>query len=162
SRRYADHLLSGAGRADGRWTSRQREDRFDRENLERAGDRRVARRDGARREAGRLPHLLGARERGLAQPAPHHGRVDSLHDRGGSRRVVLTLTTNGTRQRAELERLAPAFRNFIVSVSIDGHGPLFEYLRSGAKWTELVQNLDWLVRVPHVRTIVSPTMQNTN
>ncbi|PYQ29931.1 MAG: hypothetical protein DMF56_09400 [Acidobacteria bacterium] len=88
--------------------------------------------------------------------------LQMLVDRGWSRRVVLTLTTNGTRQRAELERLAPAFRNFIVSVSIDGHGPLFEYLRSGAKWTELVQNLDWLVRVPHVRTIVSPTMQNTN
>lgn len=88
--------------------------------------------------------------------------LQMLVDRGWSRRITITLTTNGTRQRPELERLAPAFRNVLVSVSIDGHGPLFEYLRSGATWRELAQNLDWLQRIPNVRTIVTPTMQNMN
>jgi len=85
-----------------------------------------------------------------------------LVDRGWSKRISLGLVTNGTRRRPELERLAPEFRSVFVSVSIDGYGKLFEYLRHGAKWGEMLANLEWLQSIPEMYLVVTPTMQNTN
>jgi SAM-dependent methyltransferase/pyruvate-formate lyase-activating enzyme len=85
-----------------------------------------------------------------------------LAERGWARRISLGLVSNGTRQQPELERLAPAFERVFVSVSIDGYGPLHEYLRYGAKWSELVRNLDWLQSISNIVVVATPTLQNLN
>lgn len=90
---------------------------------------------------------------------------DLLHllvERGWSRRISLGLVSNGTKRRPELEQLVTEFKRVFISVSIDGYGPLFEYLRHGAKWRELVRNLDWLQGLPNISLVATPTLQNTN
>jgi hypothetical protein len=49
-----------------------------------------------------------------------------------------------------------------VSVSIDGHGRLFEYLRHGASWEKLLDTLDWLAGLEGVGLAATPTLQNVN
>ncbi|HWW62216.1 MAG TPA: twitch domain-containing radical SAM protein, partial [Thermoanaerobaculia bacterium] len=85
-----------------------------------------------------------------------------LAERGWSQRITLGLVTNGTRQRAELEQLAPAFQSVYVGVSMDGCGALFEYLRHGASWPELVRNIEWFQSLPNVTVGATPTLQNLN
>jgi hypothetical protein len=58
--------------------------------------------------------------------------------------------------------LAPAFRGFNISISVDGYGPLYEYLRHGASWSRLVGNLDWFQDIANVMVAVTPTLQNAN
>lgn len=51
------------------------------------------------------------------------------------------------------------FSNVIVSASLDGHGPVFEYVRHGALWTDIEKNLDSLKKeCPHVNFLVSSTI----
>ncbi len=86
----------------------------------------------------------------------------ALVDRGVSNRVTIGLITNGQQRSEKLTELAPHFRSVGVSVSIDGYGPLYEYLRHGGSWDRLVENLDWLEMTPGVSVVVTPTLQNTN
>jgi MoaA/NifB/PqqE/SkfB family radical SAM enzyme/SAM-dependent methyltransferase len=85
-----------------------------------------------------------------------------LVERGWSRRITLTLLTNGTRPRPELERLIAEFKHVYVSVSIDGAGALFEYLRHGARWGDLIDTLAWLRGLPNCSLLATPTLQNVN
>jgi len=88
--------------------------------------------------------------------------LELLVERGSAKRIDLGLVSNGTRRHAQLERLVPEFRSVYVSVSIDGYGPMFEYLRHGARWSELVRNLEWLQAIPGLAIGVTPTLQNAN
>jgi MoaA/NifB/PqqE/SkfB family radical SAM enzyme/SAM-dependent methyltransferase len=88
--------------------------------------------------------------------------LSALVGRGVAPRLYVTLTTNGQHRSERLEQLAPQFRNFYVSVSIDGHGRLYEYLRHGASWRRLVENLRGFRRVPGLTVTVTPTLQNYN
>ena len=88
--------------------------------------------------------------------------LDELVARGVAPRIYVGLSTNGLQRNANLERLAPNFRGFNVSVSIDGYGTLYEYLRHGAAWPKLVENLTWLRGVPNVDVSIVPTLQNCN
>src|SRR5581483_2819836 len=57
--------------------------------------------------------------------------LSELVSRGVSNRVFVGLSTNGQQIHPKLAELAPRFRGFNVSVSIDGAGKLYEYLRHG-------------------------------
>jgi hypothetical protein len=82
--------------------------------------------------------------------------------RGLGKRIILSMSTNGTRQREELAQLAPAFRHVVLHLSIDGYGPMFEYLRFGARWTDMLQTLKWLRSLPNMTLLAFPTIQNYN
>lgn len=88
--------------------------------------------------------------------------IDELIARGLAGRLTLMLSTNGTIRRPDLARVAPAFRGVVLSVSIDGYGPMFEYLRHGARWDDLLATLAWLRTVPNVNLVALPTVQNYN
>lgn len=88
--------------------------------------------------------------------------LGALVARGAASHLYAFLVTNGQQRRAELADLAPHFRGFCTPVSIDGHGKLYEYLRHGASWRRLVDNLDWLQGLPAVRLIATPTLSNVN
>jgi MoaA/NifB/PqqE/SkfB family radical SAM enzyme/SAM-dependent methyltransferase len=85
-----------------------------------------------------------------------------LVDRGIAQHFFVGIATNGQQRSAELERLAPFFRGFGLTVSIDGYGKLYEYLRHGANWRNLVENLHWFLRLPNLQISVLPTLQNYN
>jgi MoaA/NifB/PqqE/SkfB family radical SAM enzyme/SAM-dependent methyltransferase len=88
--------------------------------------------------------------------------LEQLVERGVARGVYVGLSTNGQQRSAKLEHLAPQFRGFNVSVSVDGYGKLNDYLRHGADWPALVGNLDWLRAIPNVDVAIVPTLQNGN
>jgi MoaA/NifB/PqqE/SkfB family radical SAM enzyme/SAM-dependent methyltransferase len=88
--------------------------------------------------------------------------LEALVARGVASRLVVALATNGQQRRAELEELAPRFRRFNLSLSIDAHGKLYEYLRYGASWRRLVENLAWFRQVPNLDLSAVPTLQNGN
>jgi hypothetical protein len=51
------------------------------------------------------------------------------------------------------------FTNVVVGASLDGHGSVFEYVRHGAKWADIEQNLFNLKKTcPHVKFIVTSTI----
>jgi len=86
----------------------------------------------------------------------------ALVDRGVAPRLVVGVVSNGQQRSARLEELAPHFRRFNVSLSIDGHGKLYELLRHGSRWPTLVENLRWFRELPDVDLVAVPTLQNGN
>lgn len=88
--------------------------------------------------------------------------LSALVDRGVAPRLLVGLATNGQQRSAKLEDLAPHFRGFNLSLSIDAHGRLYEYLRHGASWRQLVDNVRWFRQVPNLDLAVVPTLQNGN
>jgi SAM-dependent methyltransferase/MoaA/NifB/PqqE/SkfB family radical SAM enzyme len=88
--------------------------------------------------------------------------LTALVARGVAPRLLVGLATNGLQRSAKLEELAPRFRGFSLSLSIDGHGKLFEYLRHGASWRKLVDNLRGFRQVPNLDLAAVPTLQNGN
>jgi MoaA/NifB/PqqE/SkfB family radical SAM enzyme len=88
--------------------------------------------------------------------------LEALVERNVARNIFAGISTNGQWRSTKLEELAPAFRGFGTSVSIDGYGRLFEYLRHGGRWDTLRGTLDWLTGLDCVSVSVTPTLQNTN
>jgi MoaA/NifB/PqqE/SkfB family radical SAM enzyme/SAM-dependent methyltransferase len=88
--------------------------------------------------------------------------LDELVARGVAPSIYVGLSTNGQQRSDRLARLAPHFRGFNVSVSIDGYGKLNDYLRHGADWPKLVDNLAWLRGITNVDVAIVPTLQNCN
>lgn len=74
----------------------------------------------------------------------------------------ISIVTNGSvTLTAKQLRILDKFKNLNVCVSIDGTGPVFEYLRYPLKWDQLLQNLAiFKSTVKHVS--VSSTISNLN
>ncbi len=86
----------------------------------------------------------------------------ALVARGVAHRIIVGLASNGQQRNARLEELAPRFGRFSLSLSIDGHGKLYEILRHGASWHRLIENLRWFRQLPNVDLVAVPTLQNGN
>jgi MoaA/NifB/PqqE/SkfB family radical SAM enzyme/SAM-dependent methyltransferase len=86
----------------------------------------------------------------------------ALVERGLAPRLYVGLLSNGQQRSAHLEELAPLFRGFNLSLSIDAHGKLYEYLRHGGSWRRLVDNLHWFRQLPNLVLAAVPTLQNGN
>jgi MoaA/NifB/PqqE/SkfB family radical SAM enzyme len=88
--------------------------------------------------------------------------LEGLVERGVAQNIYVGICTNGQQRSEKLAELAPAFRGFALTVSIDGYGPLYEYLRHGGDWPRLVENLDWFAGIEGASVAVTVTLQNTN
>ena len=70
--------------------------------------------------------------------------VDKLINENHSQRISMTLSTNGTiADKMLLQKMVSNFKNLAFSISIDGIGDRFEYLRHPGKWSEVKENLDY-------------------
>ena len=88
--------------------------------------------------------------------------LSALVERGVARRIYVGLSSNGQQTHPKLAELVPQFRGFNVSVSVDGSGKLYEYLRHGGGWRSLERTLDAFAAVPTLSLCVVPTLQNCN
>ena len=60
----------------------------------------------------------------------------------GNKQIFISMVTNGSVALSDKQkRILSKFKNLNFSVSIDGIGPVFEYLRYPLKWTVLQDNL---------------------
>lgn len=70
--------------------------------------------------------------------------VEVLIEKDKAKDIALTLSTNGTIADKEfLDKIATNFKDVAFSVSIDGIGDRFNYLRHPAEWDSVKQNLDY-------------------
>lgn len=75
--------------------------------------------------------------------------LEYLADKGLSQNITLFYSTNCTNHPTErLKRAWDKFRRVEISVSIDGIGEHFEYLRWPGKWTQFLDVLDHIRRLP--------------
>jgi hypothetical protein len=88
--------------------------------------------------------------------------IQHIANQGLPRRVTLNLTTNGTIFDQPLFNTLAGFRNISFSVSIDGIGEYFEYIRHPGKWADLIGNLDKYAEMKNVKLYVLPTFHIYN
>ena len=68
--------------------------------------------------------------------------LKTLIELGFSNNIELIITTNGTIVDTEyIQYLVDNFKTVNIGTSIDGYGPIFEYIRTDASWREVYSNL---------------------
>ena len=89
--------------------------------------------------------------------------LDALLDRGLETQVGLNFSTNVTHLPPEfLDRLS-RFRSLQISLSLDGYGATYEYIRYPAQWEQVAANIGVLrERLPQAHLLVTPTLQAYN
>lgn len=88
--------------------------------------------------------------------------LQMLIDRGAAPQIVLSMNTNGTRTAPRWMKLTESFRQLHLTLSIDGVGGIFEYIRFPAKWDEFDRNLHAFRAMRHVDLDANVTVQNYN
>ena len=72
-------------------------------------------------------------------------------------------TTLGIKGERSVHKYWPKFRSVAVNVSIDGIGPVYEYIRGNGDWDTLVQNIQTIQAIPNISRIVGAvTVQVSN
>ena len=80
----------------------------------------------------------------------------------GNTNCFIAVTTNGSvALNADQKSIFAQFNNFNFNLSIDGVGPVFEYMRYPLKWDKLLENLDFF-RTITKNISVSYTTSNLN
>lgn len=88
--------------------------------------------------------------------------LDFLIRKGRAPHIRLFISTNGTLFRASLMEKLNGFQEATVAVSLDGVGPLNDYIRFPADWGEIVANIASMRRFPGIRLRIDPTIQAYN
>jgi len=88
---------------------------------------------------------------------PQHFRIlDMLKPYG--HQIEIKYATNGTTLGISKGRTVheywPHFRSVAVNVSLDGIGPVYEYIRGNSEWSEVVKNIKEIQTIPNVSRIV--------
>lgn len=86
----------------------------------------------------------------------------TLVDRGAAPNIAITLNTNGTIVDEEWLDLLGKFQSSVIAVSIDGVGPINDYIRYPSRLDEILANLPRFRAVPRALTICSATFQANN
>lgn len=90
--------------------------------------------------------------------------LEYLISEGKSQDIILQLNTNLTNIKPRFLDLLSKFKYVILFASIDGIGPVQEYLRYPSKWVQIDKNLRSLLDLKSDNMIIKPTpvIQNVN
>lgn len=88
--------------------------------------------------------------------------IRHLATNGTPERVAINLTTNGTIFDPSLFNIMAGFRNVSLSVSIDGVGEYFEYIRYPGKWPDILEHLVRYAEAGSFKLYVLPTFHIYN
>jgi organic radical activating enzyme len=72
----------------------------------------------------------------------HFDLLQGLVDRGLADRIEIHYNTNGTQWPEHAEQIWSHFKTVEIAFSIDDVGARFEYQRTGAVWSEVVENIN--------------------
>jgi MoaA/NifB/PqqE/SkfB family radical SAM enzyme len=96
----------------------------------------------------------------------HFDLLQRLVDRGLAHRIEIHYNTNGTQYPAQAESIWRHFKTVEVAFSIDDVGERFEYQRTNAVWSEVVDNIqrfrDMRSRMPNLQLQVCSTVNVFN
>lgn len=73
----------------------------------------------------------------------HFDMLQGIVDRGIAHQVEIHYNTNGTQRPEHAESIWKHFKTVEIAFSIDDLSERFEYQRSNAVWSEVMENLDW-------------------
>jgi MoaA/NifB/PqqE/SkfB family radical SAM enzyme len=76
--------------------------------------------------------------------------------------IDIEAVTNATTTRSPWLKLAERFKRLHLTISIDGFGKYYEYIRYPGRWSSLVRNIEILRNLPNTSTQVNVTLQNYN
>lgn len=89
-----------------------------------------------------------------------------LQEKGISQNIHFTFLTNLTVLPENIQEIIQKSRAVDFNISIDGYGASYEYIRIGAKWEKLEENLHKLLELRNYYTWISiafiPTIQRDN
>jgi sulfatase maturation enzyme AslB (radical SAM superfamily) len=90
--------------------------------------------------------------------------LEYLINEGKSHDIILQLNTNLTNVKPRFLDLLSKFKYVILFVSIDGIGPVQEYLRYPSKWSQIDKNIRSLLDLKSDNMVIKPTpvIQNVN
>ena len=88
--------------------------------------------------------------------------IDNLIEHKVSQNIELQFSTNITVFPEELFVKLTKFKSVRFYLSIDGFGPVYEYIRYPAKWEIVSRNLQQINKYTNLSCIITPTIQNYN
>mgnify|MGYP001253250504 FL=1 len=81
----------------------------------------------------------------------------------GKNDMSITYTTNGQQMPLpQLMKLLKKFRQVNISLSVDGTGSVFEYMRWPGKWQTTIETMDKLKAIPNFELSVYSSISNMN
>jgi len=90
------------------------------------------------------------------------GILQYLIDANVAPNIEIGAVTNATTTRSPWLKLVDRFKRLNLTISVDGFGKDYEYIRYPGRWHTLVRNIEILRRLPNTLTQVNVTLQNYN
>ena len=87
--------------------------------------------------------------------------LQQLIDSGKSKQIELALVSNGSETGSWLS-LTKHFKKLDLSISMDGFGEVYDYIRYPSLWNNLVKNISVFQSMPHANVGASVTLQANN
>lgn len=90
--------------------------------------------------------------------------LEKLIAEGHSKNIILNITSNMTNDKTDFFDLISQFKKVLFFASIDGYGPVQEYLRSPSDWNQIAKNFKKLVdrNVDNISIKLAPVVQIVN
>ena len=90
--------------------------------------------------------------------------ITKMIETGDSKHCILKFNTNLTNTKKDFYSTFQHFNNVVFMCSVDGYGPMQEYLRYPSKWDMIASNLDKLIdmKLNNIKIIITPVIQKTN
>jgi len=88
--------------------------------------------------------------------------IDFMVDNEYSKNIVFHLTTNGTIISDEILKKLSSFRSIGIGVSIEGVGPVNDYIRFPSQWESTALNIKKLSALPNANIYLACTLQVYN
>ena len=88
--------------------------------------------------------------------------MENLVTQGRAQTVSLTFNSNMTNVQPRFCDLIRQFKSVRINASIDGYGPVQEYLRYPSKWSIIDKNLRILAEFPNIQLCVTAVVQVVN
>ena len=101
------------------------------------------------------------------EPMMQDGMYDFLEylvEWGYSKNIMIAYTTNGTKTPERLKTLWPKFKKVKLTISIEGTGKLYEYIRGGEIQTQeqLLENIHWFDQFDNISGSFNSAIQIYN
>jgi hypothetical protein len=88
--------------------------------------------------------------------------LQRLIDRGVSQQIEVMLSTNASTAKPAWLGWTGSFRKLRLTISLDGIGPVFDYIRHPARWEQVRENIAFFRTLPRTEVVAGVTVQAYN
>jgi MoaA/NifB/PqqE/SkfB family radical SAM enzyme len=88
--------------------------------------------------------------------------LNKLISTGFSKNITVMINSNMTNLKTNFYEILDEFKSVIFFASIDGTGPIQEYLRYPSDWNQIDSNITKLIKKANIKIRPTPVIQTTN